>query len=212
VSWIAKISDCLDGGRRGFGVEALAEVLPQDWVSDALETCGTRTRRRRRLPCGMTVWLVVLLAMFRRHSYLNLLEMLQGSRWAEEHWSQHPPPCSSALTKARDRVGVGPLAQLYRRSAAAWVESGGSFSFHGHRVCAIDGFTLKTWDSDENRSYFGVPGASRGASAFPQLRVVGCIDIGTRVMEAARFGPYAKGSSRSPTRCGPTSRRARWCS
>ena len=193
MSWIARISDCLDGGRRGFGVEALAGVLPQVWVSDALETCGIRTRRRRRLPCGMTVWLVVLLGMFRRHSYLNLLEMLHGSRWAEEHWSRHPPPCSSALTKARDRVGVGPLAQLHRRSAAAWVESGGSFWFHGRRICAIDGFTLKTWDSDENRSYFGVPGASRGASAFPQLRVVGCIDIGTRVMEAVRFGPYAKG-------------------
>ena len=113
MSWIGRISDCLDAGRRGLGVEALAEVLPQDWVRDALDACGIRTRRRRRLPCEMTVWLVVLLSMFRRHSYLNLLEMLKGSRWAETYWSSRPPPCSSALTKARDRVGVEPLAQLW---------------------------------------------------------------------------------------------------
>jgi hypothetical protein len=141
----------------------------------------------------MTVWLVVLLALFRRHSYVNLLEMLAGGRWGDAHWSDRAPPCSSALSKARDRVGVDPLAQLYRRSASVWTESAGSRWFHGRRVTAIDGFTLKTWDSDENRSYFGVPGASRGTSAFPQVRVVGCIDIGTRVMEAVRFGRYATG-------------------
>ena len=193
MSWIAKKANCLDRVGREFGVEALAEVLPQAWVREALDDWGIRTHRRRRLPCAMTVWLVILLALYRRHSYLNLLETLSGSRWVEGLWSDRLPPCSSALSKARDRVGVDPLARLYRRSASAWVESGGNLWFHGRRVCAIDGFTLKTWDSDENRSYFGVPGASRGVSAFPQLRVVGCIDIGTRVMEAVRFGPYGAG-------------------
>lgn len=191
MSWIAKISDCLDGIQRQYGVEALAEVLPHAWVLEALEHCGVRTRRRRRLPCEMTVWLIVLMAIFRRHSYLNLLEMLSGGRWADEHWGNRAPPSSSALSKARDRVGVEPLARLYRRSATAWVEPGGSLWFHGRRVTALDGFTLKTWDSDENRSHFGVPGASRGVSAFPQVRVVGCMDVGTRVVEAVRFGPYA---------------------
>lgn len=193
MSWIAKISDCLDGIPRQFGVEALAEVLPQAWVSEALRSSGVRTRRRRRLPCEMTVWLIILLAIFRRHSYLNLLEMLSGGWWADAHWPGRAPPCSSALSKARDRVGIEPLAHLYRRSASAWVECAGSLWFHGRRVTALDGFTLKTWDSDENRAYFGVPGASRGTSAFPQVRVVGCVDIGTRVMEAVRFGPYATG-------------------
>lgn len=191
MSWIAKIADRLDGVQRNFGVEALAEVLPQSWIREALVEGGVRTQRRRRLPCEMTVWLVVLLALFRRHSYVNLLEMLVGGRWAGAHWTDGPPPCSSALSKARDRVGVEPLRRLYRRSASAWSEGTGSLLFAGRRVTALDGFTLKTWDSDENRAHFGVPGANRGASAFPQVRVVGCLDIGTRVVEALRFGPYA---------------------
>jgi hypothetical protein len=140
----------------------------------------------------MTVWLVILLALFRRHSYLNLLGMLEGSGWATRYWSGRPPPCSTALTKARDRLGIEPLARLYRRSAGEWVEAGGGLSFHGRRVCAIDGFTLKTWDGDENRAHFGAPGASRGQSAFPQVRLVGCLDLGTRVVAAVRFGPYSK--------------------
>jgi hypothetical protein len=140
----------------------------------------------------MTVWLIILLALFRRHSYLNLLGMLEGSGWATRYWSGRPPPCSTALTKARDRLGVEPLARLYRRSAGEWAEADGGLFFHGRRVCAIDGFTLKTWDSDENRARFGAPGASRGQSAFPQVRMVACLDVGTRVLAAARFGPYAK--------------------
>jgi len=191
VSWIARIRDSLDRGSE-LGVEALGTVLPQEWVRESLESCGVRTRRRRRLPCAMTVWLVILLALFRRHSYLNLLGMLEGSGWAARYWSGRPPPCSTALTKARDRLGIEPLARLYRRSAGEWADADGGLSFHGRRVCAIDGFTLKTWDSDENRAHFGAPGASRGKSAFPQVRLVACLDVGTRVLTAARFGPYAK--------------------
>jgi hypothetical protein len=167
-------------------------VIPQDWVQECLEASGIRTLRQRRLPCAMTVWLVILLALFRRHSYLNLLGMLEGSRWAIRYWRGRPPPCSTALTKARDRLGVEPLAWLYHRSAGEWGKAGGGYSFHGRRVCAIDGFTLKTWDSDENRAHFGAPGASRGSSAFPQMRLVACLDVGTRVLTAVRFGPYAK--------------------
>jgi len=191
VSWIARIGDCLDRGE-DLGVEALGTVLPQEWVRESLESCGVRTRRQRRLPCAMTMWLVILLALFRRHSYLNLLGMLEGSGWASRYWSGRPPPCSTALTKARDRLGIEPLARLYRRSAGEWVEAGGGLSFHGRRVFAIDGFTLKTWDSDENRAHFGAPGSSRGKSAFPQVRLVGCLDVGTRVLAAVRFGAYAK--------------------
>ncbi|MGQ0613782.1 MAG: IS4 family transposase [Planctomycetaceae bacterium] len=192
MSRIARISDCLDEGSERFGVEALASVLPQGWIRESLEAAAVRTSRCRQLPCAMTVWLVLLLALFRRLSYRNLLGMLEGSRWALRHWRGRPPPSSTALSKARDRVGVAPLAHLYRRSARAWEEAGGGRWFHGHRVKAIDGFNLKTWDSDANRAYFGAPGASRGESAFPQVRVVGCLDVGTRILTAARFAPYAR--------------------
>ena len=51
--------------------------------------------------------------------YVNLLEMLYEAGLSQGLWKQ-APPCSSALTKARDRVGFAPLKQLYERSAQEW--------------------------------------------------------------------------------------------
>jgi hypothetical protein len=48
-------------------------------------------------------------------------------------------------------------------------------------------------DTAANRSEFGVPGASRGASAFPQLRFAALVENGTHVLFGAHLGPYAQG-------------------
>ena len=94
------------------------------------------------------------------------------------------------MTKARDRVGVGPLRDLYETSAQAWRAQTTGLLFHGRRVQAIDGSTLKTPDSKQNREHFGKPGASRGVTAYPQLRLLALYDVGTDLFTALRFGPY----------------------
>lgn len=175
-----------------FTVEALAAVLPQAWVQEAVARSGCASRRRRRLPAVLTVWLVTLLGLYRRLSYVNLLELLFESGVNRGLWHD-TPPCSSALTKARDRVGCGPLKHLYERSAREWQSQTQSRYFHGRRVFAIDGSTMKLPDTPENRAYFGAPGASRGTAAYPQLRIVGCRDVESRLYYAARFGPYSCG-------------------
>ena len=40
-----------------------------------------------------------------------------------------------------------------------------------------------------------MPGASRGASAFPQLRFAALVENGTHVLFGARLGPYAMGET-----------------
>ena len=50
-------------------------------------------------------------------------------------------------------------------------------------------------DTKENRAAFGVPGASRGESAFPQLRLVALVENGTHVLFGARLGRYAEGET-----------------
>jgi hypothetical protein len=46
-------------------------------------------------------------------------------------------------------------------------------------------------DTSENRASFGLPGASRGESAFPQLRFVTLLENGTHVLFGARLGCFA---------------------
>ena len=69
-----------------FTVESLAKELRQEWVEDALRTTGRESVRVRLLPATLTVWLVVLMGLHRRTSYVNLLEKLDGTWWTRERW------------------------------------------------------------------------------------------------------------------------------
>lgn len=193
MSWIGRALTGLERRGQPFVVEALAAELPPEWVDAVLTKSGRQSQRVRALPAAFTVWFVILLGLHRRVGYVNLLEKLDDTWWTRDHWSPEAPPSSSAVSKARDRVGVTPLRQLFERSAVAWAEGGPGRTFYGRRVVSLDGHTLKTPDAPANRKHFGLPGASRGASAFPQLRLVALDDLGPRVLRAVRVGTYGTG-------------------
>ena len=189
MSSIARSVRPLEPSPGNFTVEAVAQVLPQTWVQEAVNETGSQSHRQRRLPAVPTVWMVTLLGLFRRLSYVNLLEMLFETGPGRALWGE-APPSSSALTKARDRLGVAPLKWLYERSASEWRSQTVGRDFHGRRVFAIDGSSMKLPDTPANRACFGAPWAVRGSAAYPQLRLVGLRDVGTRLYCAIRFGPY----------------------
>ena len=56
-----------------FTVESLAKELPQEWVEEALRQTGRESVRERLLPAPLTMWLVILMGLHRRTSYVNLL-------------------------------------------------------------------------------------------------------------------------------------------
>jgi hypothetical protein len=62
-------------------------------------------------------------------------------------------------------------------------------------LVSLDGSCLEVADTEANRTEFGLPGASRGESAFPQLRFVALVENGTHVLFGARLGPYAEGET-----------------
>lgn len=181
------------GLEQEFVVEALARVIQPEWIAEALFETGRASKRRRRLPAPFVLWFVVLLGLHRRTSYENLLEKLHGSWWTEENWKPEECPCSSAVTKARDRLGVEPVRELFKRSSGAWLEQTPGLIFHGRRVYAIDGSTLKAPDSAPNRRGFGKPKGGRGVGGYPQLRVVALMDVGTHIFRDLRFGPFGTG-------------------
>lgn len=190
MSWIGRVIAGLERREQPFVVEALADELSPEWIDEVLTETGRHSRRVRALPAPFMVWFVVLLGLFRRVSYVNLLEKLDGTWWTREHWSPVCPPSSSAVSKARDRLSVKPLRRLFELTAARWAEAEPGRQFYGRRVFAIDGHLLKTPDAPPNRGQFGLPGASRGESAFPQLRMVALDDLGPRLLRAVRIGSF----------------------
>jgi hypothetical protein len=54
----------------------------------------------------------------------------------------------------------------------------------------LDGSTLDVADEKSNEDAFGRPGASRGSSAYPQIRFVALVESGTHVLFGSRMDTY----------------------
>lgn len=82
------------------------------------------------------------------------------------------------------------MALLWAHSGREWARQAKGLVFHGRRVYALDGSTLKTPDSPSNRRSFGKPRGAKGWGAYPQMRVALLVDLGSRLVVEERHGPY----------------------
>ena len=86
------------------------------------------------------------------------------------------------MRKLHDAV-VGPIA--VKKTKGAWYRHWLSVS--------IDGSTMDVADNQDNEKAFGRPAASRGTSAYPQVRFVSVVESGTHVLFGTQMGGYADG-------------------
>jgi len=92
-------------------------------------------------------------------------------------------PHRSSLCVARQRLGVAPIRHLFEATVRplAQPETPGAF-YRGLRLVAIDGVVYNAPDTQANEKAFGRPsGGDRGAGAFPQVRKVSLVEVGTHV-------------------------------
>src|SRR3954471_771479 len=174
----------------------IAKTFPLDQVRHILTATGKASERERDLPADVMVYYTIALALYMGSSTREVLRCLvEGLRWL---WGAEAVKVAgkSGISQARTRLGEAPLRRLYeevvrplatRASKGAW--------YRDWRLVSLDGSCLDVADTVANRSEFGVPGASRGASAFPQLRFVALVENGTHVLFGARLGPYASGET-----------------
>jgi Transposase DDE domain len=98
----------------------------------------------------------------------------------------------SGISQARSRLGWEPVKQLHdevvepiavKKTRGAWHKK--------WKLVSLDGSTLDVADTQENQHAYGRPGASRGTSAYPQIRFVSLVENGTHVL----FGTEMAGCS-----------------
>ena len=174
----------------------IARAVPPARVREVLAETGKASARERDLPAPVMVYYAIALALYMGSSTREVLRcLLEGLRWL---WGADAVRVAgkSGISQARRRLGEAPLRRLYedlvqpiatRASKGAW--------YRGWRLASLDGTCLDVADTAENRAAFGVPGASRGESAFPQLRLVALVENGTHVLFGARLGRYAEGET-----------------
>ena len=92
-------------------------------------------------------------------------------------------PHRSSLCVARQRLGVAPVRHLFLQVVRplAQPETPGAF-YRGLRLMGIDGTIFDVPDSDANAAAFARPSAGpRGDGAFPQVRKLSLVELGTHV-------------------------------
>src|SRR5689334_24480083 len=167
----------------------LTAMVPASLIDAVLSDTERHSIRRRALPARLVVYFVMALALYGQASYGEVLRcLLEGIRWLKLGGTGLVPATKSSITKARRRLGAAPLAELYRRVARPLAEPGlpGCF-FRGRRLVSLDGTTIDLPDAPDLVTRFGRPAASRGESAFPQLRLLALAETGTHAMFAAAF-------------------------
>lgn len=188
MGWLREALDGLDGlGPKG-GLERFAASLDPAWIEEALEATGTASVRRRKLSAEQAVWLVLGMAMYADRSIKAVVDhlglVLDGGGSV----------ASSAVTRARYRLGATPLHWLFEKVATTWSATNGLGGYKGLALYGADGTHLRVDDSDANFEHFGKPSGRGGPgdAAYPQLRLVALLNLSNRLLAGVRCGPFSK--------------------
>lgn len=176
----------------------VAKTFPVEQVRKILKETGRESARQRQLPAHVVFYYVIGLALFSSVSYGEVLRCLvEGLDWLGGPSVRRIRRSGrSAISQARARLGAEPLRRMVeaavmpianKKSRGAW--------YQGWRLVSIDGTTLDLADTVANERAFGRPGASRGKSAFPQLRMVSLVENGTHVLFGTQWGRYSDSES-----------------
>jgi Insertion element 4 transposase N-terminal len=178
-------------GEMDLGV--VSRLLPPALVRQVVAECGRTERRVRALPAVLMVYFVIGLGLFSGQGYREVLRKITGGAGL----GGYPVATSSALARARRRLGPEPLERIFGGlCAAAVAQRPVQACAFGRRLvlASMDGTTLQVPDTAANAAAFGEPplvggGYGGGQAGYPQVRLLTLIACGTRTVLAAAFGP-----------------------
>jgi Insertion element 4 transposase N-terminal/Transposase DDE domain len=166
-----------DTGRILDRLAGLEQVIRPDDIQQALQATGRVSTRPCVLTFEITLWVVLAMGL------LTDLPIRQVFKHARRLRAGEESPGRSNLCMARRRLGVAPLRHLFGQVVhpLARPETPGAF-FHGLRLMGFDGTVYDVPDSEANAAAFSRPSAGpRGAGAFPQVKKLSLVELGTHV-------------------------------
>ena len=176
-------------------IGVITKTFPLSSIGPVLSNTGKSSIRQRDLPAQVVVYYVIALALYMQSSYREVLRcLLEAVQWLRDPSLGVRVAGKSGISQARTRLGWEPLRQLHdelvkpvavRNTRGAWYRS--------WRLVSLDGSTLDVADEKANEDAFTRPGASRGCSAYPQIRFVSLVENGTHVLFGSQMDSYRTG-------------------
>src|SRR5512132_2934973 len=149
-------------------------IRPED-LQQALTATGRVNERSCTLTHEVVLWVVLAMGLFTDLPIRQVVKHARRLRKGEES------PHRSRLCVARQRLGVAPVRHLFHQVVRplARPETPGAF-YRGLRLMGIDGTIFDVPDSAANAAVFARPSAGpRGEGAFPQVRKLSLVELGT---------------------------------
>ncbi|MBV8457592.1 MAG: IS4 family transposase [Acetobacteraceae bacterium] len=159
---------------RWAGLEQI--IRPED-IRQALQATGRLSTRSCVLTFEVILWVVLAMGLLTELPIRQVFKHARKLRVGEES------PGRSNLCMARQWLGVAPLRQLFAQVVRplARPDTPGAF-YHGFRLMGLDGTVYDVPDSEANAAAFSRPSAGpRGAGAFPQVKKLSLVELGTHV-------------------------------
>ena len=173
-----------ESGRILDRLAGLEKVISQEQITNALNATDKQSVRRCRLTNEIMMWVVLAMGLFTELPIRQVFKACRRLRQGE------PSPCRSALCVARQRLGSQPLVALFESVVRpmATEQTPGAF-YKGMRKVAIDGTVMDVPDCEAHQ-HLGRSSGSRGEAAFPQLRKVSLVELGTHIEFAFVYGGW----------------------
>jgi Insertion element 4 transposase N-terminal/Transposase DDE domain len=181
---------CSFGPRQDAGyildrLEGLSKVISPEVMEQALLETGKARQRACRLSNRVMLWIVLAMGL------LTHLPIRQVFKHARRMRPGEKTPSRSNLCEARQRLGPEPIQRVFDLVVRplATRQTPGAF-YQGLRAMGIDGTVLDAPDTPANAARFGRSSGGRGDGAFPQVRKVSLVELGTHVEVAMAVGGW----------------------
>ncbi|BFV57507.1 hypothetical protein KCMC57_up26110 [Kitasatospora sp. CMC57] len=172
------------------GVCALTSALPEALVDRAVAAAGRTERRSRALPARTVLYFTLAMWLYPSSGYGEVMRLLLAGLARKHRWARPVPvPSTAAITKARQRLGPGPLRSLFEQVAEVSDPGVASGRHRRRRLMSLDTALLDLPDSPGNRKEYGGSAVAADARALPQVQVVALAESATHAVRAAVFGP-----------------------
>jgi hypothetical protein len=174
-----------DAGRILDRLAGLEKVIAPEKIRQAVAVSGRCNPRACKLTHEVMLWVVLAMGV------LTELPIRQVFKHARRMHLHEKTPGRSSLCEARQRLGVEPVRQLFHEVVRplATPQTPGAF-YRGLRLVGCDGTVLDVPDSEANGAAFARASGGRGDGAFPQVRKVSLVEIGTHVEFAFAAGGW----------------------
>ena len=140
----------------------LTWVIPPGLVDEAVGDGLAWEMRLRSLPSRLGVYFVLGCALLSAEPYAEVMRQVTAGLEAALAAAGWRVPATTALARARRRVGERPLESLFRRVSSALSPGRAPWShLGGLLVVAVDGTTVSADDSPANAAAFGKPGTGK---------------------------------------------------